>query len=294
MMLLAFADESALATQLARELGCELAFVAEHRFPDGEIKLRLPPALPDHVIVLRGLQQPNDRLVQLLLTAKTARTLGARRLTLASPYLAYMRQDIAFQPGEAISQRIVVGFLGDLFERVLTIDPHLHRIASLDQVMHGAKGVALTAAPLLGRWIAAQWPADAPPLLVGPDEEAEQWVRAAGDATGLNGVICRKTRRGDRDVSVELPGDDITGREVVIIDDVASTGHTLVQATRALQARGVAAIDVAVVHGLFGGDAIERLKAAGVRRVWSTDAVPHASNVISVAPLLAAAIADCT
>lgn len=293
-MLLAFADEHALATQLARELGCELAFVAEHRFPDGEIKLKLPPALPDHVIVLRGLQQPNDRLVQLLLTAKTARTLGARRLTLVSPYLAYMRQDIAFQPGEAISQRIVVGFLGDLFERMVTIDPHLHRIASLDEVMHGAKGLALTAAPLLGRWIAAQWPADSPPLLVGPDEEAEQWVRAAGEATGLKGVICRKTRRGDRDVSVELPGDDIAGREVVIIDDVASTGHTLVQAAHALQARGVAGIDVAVVHGLFGGDAIERLKAAGVRRVWSTDAIPHASNVISVAPLLAVAIADCT
>jgi ribose-phosphate pyrophosphokinase len=292
-MLLAFADEHALATQLARELGCELAFVAEHRFPDGEIKLTLPPALPEHVVVLRGLQQPNERLVQLLLTATTARTLGARRLTLASPYLAYMRQDIAFQPGEAISQRIVVGFLGDLFERVVTIDPHLHRIASLDEVMHGAKGVALTAAPLLGRWIAAQWPATTPPLLVGPDEEAGQWVRAAGEASGLKGVVCRKTRRGDRDVSVELPDDDIAGREVVIIDDVASTGHTLLQAARALRERGVAAIDVAVIHGLFGGDAIERLKGAGVRRVWSTDAIPHPSNVISVAPLLAAAIADC-
>ncbi len=290
-MLLAFAEERALATGLARELGCELAFVAEHRFPDGEIKLTLPPALPAHVVVLRGLQQPNDRLVQLLLTAKTARTLGARHLTLASPYLAYMRQDIAFQPGEAISQRIVVGFLGDLFERVVTIDPHLHRINSLDEVMHGAKGVALSAAPLLGRWIAAQWPAERPPLLVAPDEEAEQWVRAAGEATGLQGVVCRKTRRGDRDVVVELPEGELAGREVVILDDVSSTGHTLVQAAQALQARGVRSIDAAVVHALFGGDAIERLNSAGVRRVWSTDAIPHPSNVVSVAPLLAAAIA---
>ena len=291
-MLLAFDDERALASALAYELRCELAFVAEHRFPDGEIKLTLPPVLPERVVVLRGLQHPNDRLVQLLLTAKTARTLGARHLTLASPYLAYMRQDIAFQPGEAISQRIVVGFLGDLFERLVTIDPHLHRIASLDEVMHGAKGVALSAAPLLGRWIAAQWPADRPPLLVAPDEEAEQWVRAAGEATGLKGVVCRKTRRGDRDVAVELPAGDLAGRDVVIIDDVSSTGHTLVQAAHALHARGVRSIDAAVVHALFGGDAIERLQAAGVRRVWSTDAIPHSSNVISVAPLLAAAIAD--
>jgi len=211
-MLLAFADEQALAQALARELRCELRLVGEHRFPDGEIKLTLPAALPPRVVVLRGLQHPNDRLVELLLLAKTARTLGAQRLTLVSPYLAYMRQDIAFRPGEAISQRIVAGFLGDLFERVLTIDPHLHRIASLDEVMPGSRSVALTAAPLLGRWIAAQWPAATPPLLVGPDEEAAQWVRAAGEATGLEGVVCRKTRHGDRDVDVELPASGIAGR----------------------------------------------------------------------------------
>ena len=292
-MLLAFADESGLAIRLARETGCELAFVAEHHFPDGEVKLTLPAVLPERVVVLRGLQRPNDRLVQLLLTAKTARGLGARRLTLVCPYLAYMRQDMAFQPGEAVSQRIVIGFLGELFDRLVTVDPHLHRIASLDEVMPGSQGVALTAAPLLGAWIAAQWPKASPPLLVGPDEEAEQWVRAAGEATGLQGVICRKTRRGDRDVTVELPSQDIAGREVVIIDDVASTGHTLVQAATALRERGAAAIDAAVVHALLDGDAVERLHASGIRRVWSTDAVPHASNVVSLAPLLARAIADC-
>ncbi|MBK7529649.1 ribose-phosphate diphosphokinase [Piscinibacter sp.] len=292
-MLLAFADESPLAHALAREMDCELAFVETHRFPDGEIRLRLPPALPPRVVMLRGLQQPNDRLVQLLLAGRTARELGARHLTLASPYLAYMRQDMAFQPGEAVSQRIVVGFLGSLFDRVITIDPHLHRIASLDEVMQGSRGVALTAAPLLGAWIASQWPADSLPLLVGPDEEAEQWVRAAGERTGLQGLVCRKTRRGDRDVTVELPAQDITGRDVVIIDDVASTGHTIVQAAAALRERGVASIDVAVVHALFGGDAIERLMQAGIRQVWSTDAVPHSSNVVTVAPLLARAIADC-
>lgn len=291
-MLLAFADERALAEKLAAQLGCELAWVAEHRFPDGEIKLTLPSALPQRVVVLRGLHQPNERLVQLLLTAKTARRLGARRLVLASPYLAYMRQDIEFQPGEAISQRIVAGFLGELFERVVTVDPHLHRIASLDEVMPGSRGIALTAAPLLGEWIAAQWPGAQRPLLVGPDEEALQWVRAAGAATGLDGFVCRKTRRGDRDVEVELPDADLSGRAIVLIDDVASTGHTLVQAAQALRARGVASIDVAVVHALFGGDALQRLAAAGIGRVWSTDAVPHSSNVVTIAPMLARAIAD--
>ena len=294
-MLLAFADEEPLARALARELDCALAFIAEHRFPDGEIRLTLPPALPAEVVVLRGLQQPNHRLVALLLAAGTARTLGARRLALVAPYLAYMRQDMAFAPGEAVSQRIVARFLGELFDRVVTIDPHLHRIQTLGEVMPGSRGIALGAAPLLGHWIAAQWPAGAAPLLVGPDEEAGQWVHQAAQATGLHGIVCRKTRRGDRDVTVELPddgaaADGVRGRAVVLIDDLASTGHTLAQAARALHARGAASVDAAVVHALFRGDALALLRDAGVARVWSTDAVAHETNVVSVAPLLAQAL----
>ena len=289
-MLLAFADEHTLAHALAAELGCPLAFIAEHRFPDGETRLRLPPALPPEVTVLRGLQQPNERLVALLLAARTARELGARRLSLVAPYLAYMRQDMAFAPGEAVSQRIVAGFLGGLFDRVVTIDPHLHRIDSLDEVMPGSRGIALGAAPLLGGWIAAQWPAGAPPLLVGPDEEAGQWVRQAAAATGLPGIVCRKTRRGDRDVSVELPEASVQGRAVVLIDDLASTGHTLAQAARALHERGAASVDAAVVHALFRDDALRLLHDAGIQRVWSTDTVAHETNVVSVAPLLAQAL----
>lgn len=289
-LLLAFADEAALARALATELGCPLAFVAEHRFPDGETRLTLPPVLPEQVIVLRGLQAPNHKLVALLLAARSARTLGARRLDLVAPYLAYMRQDMAFNPGEVVSQRIVAGFLGELFDRVVTIDPHLHRIATLDEVMPGSRGIALGAAPLLGRWIAAQWPDGAPPLLVGPDEEAGQWVQQAGAAGGLDGIVCTKTRRGDRDVTVDLPAHALRGRAVVLIDDLASTGHTLVQAARALFAQGVVSVDAAVVHALFRGDAMQQLRRAGIGRIWSTDAVAHETNVVSVAPLLARAL----
>ena len=77
------------------------------------------------------------------------------------------------------------------------------------------------------------------------------------------------------------------GRAVVLLDDVASTGSTLVEAARGALARGAATVDVAVTHALLVGDALQQLRAGGVREVWSTDSVPHASNVVSVAPLLA-------
>ena len=122
--LLYFDDEQGAALGLAQAAGLVPAPVQRHRFPDGEIRLRLPDALPERVVLLRTLDHPNEKLVDLLLAARTARLLGARHLTLVAPYLAYMRQDIAFVPGEAISQRIVGRFLAELFDAVVTVDPH--------------------------------------------------------------------------------------------------------------------------------------------------------------------------
>ena len=285
--LLAFDDERHLAEPLAAALAVPLHGIVRHQFPDGETRLRLPAALPSQVALLRGLQRPNEKLSELLITAPAARELGAARLTLVCPYLAYMRQDMAFTPGEAVSQRHVGQALAAWFDAVITVDPHLHRVASMDQVVPGRRGVALSAAALLGEWAARH---AKNPILLGPDEEAAPWVQSAALAQGLEHATCVKQRRGDREVTVELPALDVAGREVVLIDDVASTGRTLAVTAAALRQRGAAAVDVAVTHALFVGDAIEQLARSGVRHVWSSDSVPHASNVVSLVPLLAAAL----
>jgi ribose-phosphate pyrophosphokinase len=286
-VLLAFEDEAALATRLAGTLGWPLALVDVHRFPDGETRLRLPHQLPARVALLRGLQQPNDKLTQLLLAAAGLRELGARQLTLLSPYLAYMRQDMAFNPGEVVSQRHLGRLLAAHFDSVITVDPHLHRVATMDEVVPGRRGVAITAAALLGQHVAHHLPGA---LLLAPDEEAGQWVRAAAAAAGLDHAVCHKQRLGDRDVAVALPSHPVAGRAVVIMDDVASTGRTICAAARGALAQGATSVDVAVTHALFVGDAWEQVRAAGVRQVWSSDCVPHGSNAVSVVPLLAAAL----
>lgn len=286
-LLLAFDDESRLAEALAAALGWPCAIVERHRFPDGETRLRLPSALPPQVVLLRGLQRPNEKLAELMLAAAGARELGAAQLTLVSPYLAYMRQDIAFNPGEVVSQRHLGRALAAWFDGVVTIDPHLHRVPTMDAVVPGRRGVALTAAPLLGEFVARQVPGA---LLLGPDEEAEQWVSIAARANGLDHAVCRKQRHGDHDVDVALPTVDVTGRAVVLFDDVASTGRTLMAAARGVLARGARSVDAVVTHALFVGDAQAQVHAAGVRHLWSSDSVPHASNAVTVVPLLAAAL----
>lgn len=287
-LLLHFDEDQGSAQRIASAAGMACAPIARHRFPDGELKLRLPAELPPRVVLLRTLDHPNEKLTELLLVARTARTLGATHLTLVAPYLAYMRQDIAFQTGEVVSQRVIGRFLADLFDAVITVDPHLHRVATLQEAVPVPQAVVLSGAPLLADVIAAH---HAAPLLIGPDEESAQWIAQAAQAHGYDFGVCRKVRHGDRDVQIALPANlAFAGRSVVLLDDVASSGRTLAGAARLLLAGGASSVDVAVTHALFAGDALQVIKNAGVDRVWSTDCISHPSNAVSMAACIADAL----
>lgn len=283
-VLLYFDDERVQARRLATAAGIDAAPIGRHRFPDRELRITLPAHLPGHVAVLRSLQDPNEKLVELLLVAGAARELGARRLTLVAPYLAYMRQDRAFAPGESVSQHHVCTLLDALFDRVITVDPHLHRVASLADVLTEAEAVTLTAAPAIGTFLGRRARGA---LLMGPDEESAQWVEGAARAGGLAWAVARKTRHGDRRVTITLPDVDVRGRRVVLVDDMISTGRTLVEAARGLRRAGAARVDVAATHALVVDGAAEALAAAGVHDIWTTDTVRHPTNAIRLTGLLA-------
>ncbi len=289
--LLYFDDERAAALRLAEACGLPAAAVERHRFPDDELRLRLPLAegeqLAEQLVIYRGLDHPNEKLVELLLVAGEARRLGAQRLILVTPYLAYMRQDVAFNPGEVVSQRIIGRLLADQFDGLITVDPHLHRVATLHEAVPLEDAVTLCAAPALARLIAERHP-DA--LLIGPDAEALQWIEAAAAEHGFAYGVCSKVRRGDHEVEIALPLLDFAGRAVVLLDDVASSGRTLAQAAKLLLVAGAASVDVAVTHALFAGDALAVIHEAGVGHIWSTDCIAHQSNSVEMAPLLAEAL----
>jgi ribose-phosphate pyrophosphokinase len=286
-VLLAFDDEIGFARRVARAAELSVGRIRRHRFPDGESKLTLPSRLPRRVALLRSLHDPNDKLVDVLLAACGARELGARHVTLVAPYLAYMRQDDAFHAGEVVSQRHVGDFLASVVDRVVTVDPHLHRVHGLDEVLPETTATALTAAPAIGSFLRRRTPRA---VVVGPDEESAQWVRIAAGAAGLPWTVARKVRRGDRRVSIALPAVDFRGRHVVLVDDLISTGRTLAGAARALLAAGATQVDVAATHALFVPDAEAAMRSAGIASIWTTDTVPHATNAIRVAALVGAAL----
>ena len=129
-------------------------------------------------------------------------------------------------------------------------------------------------------------------LLVGPDGESAQWVAQAAARHGLEHAVCTKERHGDRSVTIHLPpvavqGRAGQGRAVVLLDDMASTGHTLAQAARLLLQDGAASVDVAVTHALIDAEALAALHAAGAGEFWSTDCVAHPTNAVAMAVALA-------
>ncbi|SDU25661.1 ribose-phosphate diphosphokinase [Halopseudomonas salegens] len=286
--LLHFADEAEPAKRLADSLNLTAAQVVSHRFPDDELRLTLPFAtetsIPDTLVLYRSLDRPNDKLVELLLIARHAQQLGIKTLILVAPYLAYMRQDIAFNPGEIVSQTIIGNFLGELFSAVITVDPHLHRISHLQQAIPIEHAIALSGAERLADLIAEK---TANPILMGPDAESLQWVESAAQAHGFDYAVCTKVRSGDTQVQIQLPDRDVRGRAVVLMDDVASSGRTLAGAATLLLEAGATSVDVAVTHALFAGDALVVIREAGVGEVWSTDCIAHPSNAIAMAPMLA-------
>ena len=287
MMILAFPDYLSQAQRLANRLNAPLAEVSLHHFPDGESFIRLPPSLPEHVIVCRSLNQPNDKLIELLLCATTARELGAKRLTLVAPYLCYMRQDFANQPGVAVSQRIIGKMLANLFDDVVTVDPHLHRISSLDQAIPIKNAISLSAADEIGYFLKQKLDYA---LLLGPDSESEQWVATIASKIGFDYCIAHKERRGDKQIEMTLPDYDFLNKPIVIIDDMASTGRTLGKATGLLQAAGSKDIYAVVTHPLFCGDAEAHILQAGIKTIWSTDSIEHPTSCIKLDALLANAI----
>lgn len=278
------------ADKLVRTLESERAALALHRFPDGESLVRLDADVSGRVVVLAcSLALPNEKTLPLLFAADAARDLGASKVLLAAPYLAYLRQDRRFHAGEAVTSRTYAALLSTAFDGLVTADPHLHRYHSLDEIYRIPTRVVHTA-PLIARWVSAHVER---PLLIGPDSESEQWVAEVATGASAPWTVLQKIRRGDRDVEVSLP--DVStwrDRQPVLVDDIVSSARTMIQAVASIRRVGLTAPLCIGVHALFAPGAYDELLAAQPSRVLTCDTVPHASNEISVVEPMAHALRE--
>ena len=286
----AFSDDEAFAQRVAAAAGAELGALAARDFPDGESYLRLMTDCASRdVVIVCSLHHPNVRSLRLLLLADAARQHGAARVGLLAPYLPYMRQDAEFEPGEAVTARSFALLLSNAVDWLVTVDPHLHRVRRLSDI-YGIPAVAMTSAREVGEWIAGHV---SNPVVIGPDRESAQWAGRIARAAGAPCLVLDKLRLGDANVSVSVP--DLSrypDATPVLVDDIVSTGRTMIAATDLLLACGAPAPLCFAVHAVFADGAYESLLDAGVSQIVTTNTIPHRSNAIDVVPLVARALGE--
>ncbi|HEX7440949.1 MAG TPA: ribose-phosphate diphosphokinase, partial [Caldimonas sp.] len=254
----------------------------------GEIYLRLAGDVAGcDIAVVAQLRDPDPQLPGLLFVADALRELGAASVGLVAPYLPYMRQDMRFRAGEAVTSRSFAKLVSTAFMWLVTVDPHLHRVASLD-AFYAIPSAVVPSAPAVAAWVQTQV---THPHIVGPDEESAQWVSEVAALAGCPHTVLLKHRRGDCDVELVLPDlQALRGRTPVLVDDIVSSAHTMVQAVEALRAQGLAPPVCVAVHAVFAGAAAALLQASGAARIVSCNTLPHPSNAIDVTGAMAEAI----
>jgi ribose-phosphate pyrophosphokinase len=275
------------AGRLAALLGLPLRQIELHRFPDGELRVTIGPAAAT-TIICASLDQPNDKLIAMLFATEALRRAGARRLVLLAPYLCYMRQDTAFHEGEAISQKAVGRLIAANVDRVITVDAHLHRTTDIRTVFPGIEAENLSATPAFAKALAG---IDGKTIVIGPDAESESWVSDLAGRLGLAHAVAQKIRRGDRSVEIGFADPAMfAGRPALLVDDIVSSGETLMTCAKVLKAAGTTAIDAVITHALFPAEMTSAFAGAGIRSIRSTSSVPHPTNAIALDELLAAAL----
>jgi len=258
-----------------------------HRFPDLESLVRIetdPGGGP--VALVCAMRDPDRWLAPLIFAGDTLREMGASRVILVAPYLGYMRQDQRFHPGEAVSARSFARVLSAVFDGLVTVDPHLHRIKDLSEVFSIPTRV-VGSAPAIAEWIRSNVES---PLIVGPDSESRQWVAKVADLIGAPYTVASKLRAGDREVheTASIEGAD-RSRTPVIVDDIISSGRTMLEAARLIGERGLPAPVCIGVHAVFAGDALEQMRRARFAKIITCNTIRHETNGISVAGPLAGA-----
>jgi ribose-phosphate pyrophosphokinase len=269
-----------LAAKLSRLLSRELLVAEEKVFPDGEKYLRIPKRLEGDVLLVHSLHQPQDeRFVQLLLAVDAAKGAGASRVIVVVPYFAYARQDKRFLEGEPVSVGALLKAVEAAGADALAV-VDIHKPSSLDEWLRIPHFNVLPVGELAGYFRGKL----RDPVVLAPDKGALHRAQLAAQALGAEYDYLEKSRdRVTGEVKIAPKSVDVDGRDVLFIDDIISTGGTLVAAAKEVLALGAKRVYAACTHALLVSGALDKLYAAGIEEVVATDTVPSPVSRVSVA-----------
>jgi ribose-phosphate pyrophosphokinase len=285
MIIVGGSNSQDLAKRVAKETKSEYSNLTIKNFPDGEDYLKFEINLKNKELVFIQTLFPkaNDAIIETVLAIDAAKELGAKKITLVVPYLAYIRQDKRFNEGEIVSSH-TIGRLLSSADKVITIDPHLHRYKSLNEIFktHTQK---LSANDLIKDYIKKNFKNC---VILGPDEESYQWAKEIADEINADIAIAKKTRYSSTHVKVEIKSDvPIKNKDIIIIDDIISTGKTILETIKIIKKDKPKSIRVIAIHGIFADPKTYQEIKKNTKEIITTNTIKNTHSKIDVSKIIA-------
>ena len=259
-----------------RAMGAGLIEVEIKKFPDGEKYVRVLGSA-DEVTVIQSTFRPQDEhLIELILIADALRERGVETLRAVVPYLAYSRQDRVTKEGEPVSVRAIMRTLAVYYDELYVFD--LHNPETLK--FFPGKAINLSPARAMAEYFREKL---GDGIVLAPDKGARERAKAVAQKLGLEFSHFEKERISPTEVRMTPVDVDVRGKNVLIVDDIISTGGTMVRAANLLREMGAEKVFVSATHGVFAEGAIERVSKA-VDELAVTNTIPTPVSRISIVP----------
>lgn len=275
-----------LATNLAKRLEAQLTVAGLRIFSDGESNIKLSK-VGNNCVIVQSTHPPTDtHLIQLLMIAKKCTDYGAEHICAVIPYLGYARQDRAFLEGEVVSIGLVAELIKSVgIEHVITVDIHSELAMSYFPSIQNVSSV-----PLLANYTSKITLQD--PIAVSPDAGGTNRAKEFARHLDIDFIVLEKSRHRETGVVTidEKIHTDISKRDAIMIDDIISSGNSLIRAAEVLHKKGAGRIYAMCAHALLIGDAAKKIKSAGVQDIISTNSVPGQYSKVELSPEIAVAI----
>ena len=280
MYIISGSTHQRLGASLAEEMKAEFCGVVNRHFPDGERYVRILMDIENQDVVVVQNTFPDKKIVELLLILQAVKDAGAKTVTCVIPYMGYSRQERVFQSGEAVSAKAIAGAIGNMCDRVFTINVHTPSILNFfDCEAKDING---------SREVVRYLKGFKPQMVIAPDEGSRDRCTLAAELLKVPIHVMKKVRIDGRTVETTSGEIDVKGVTAVILDDIISTGGTIATAANILRDGGAERVFAACTHGLFIEDAANRLRVCD--DILSSDTLEGVYTRFSVAPTIADAL----
>lgn len=280
-----FSENSDFCRRLAKALKVDFLEITHKRFPDGENYIRFEKDIKGKKIILVDFMKDDADILRTIFALKTSRALGTKKNILVAPYMPYMRQDKMFNPGECVTNKIIADLLNPIVDSLYTVDAHIHRIKSLKDIFR-CKATNIESLDVISDYIKKNFKNN---VIIGPDAESRQWVDKICKMTGEEGIVLIKERYSSHKVEIQIKEsekDKVRGKDVLVFDDIISSGTTMFKIIKILRKAKVKKINIVCVHGIFAEGSYERLDKLA-DKIVSSNTITHKSNKIDLLPSIA-------